>query len=96
MVEKKSATELKISGHPQLKGHKLFTAITRGRQQAPPQQFILTGTLTETRARRGPHIDALTTSVKCHVTGDDPRGCRAGLTGFEVATRKLSGLASIC
>lgn len=48
------------------------------------------------QARPGPHTDAPTTSFTCHVTGDDPRGCRAGLTGFEVATRKLSGLSSVC
>lgn len=81
---------------PHLKGHKVYVMITHSWQQAPPDQFILTGTLRETRARRGPHIDALTASFKCHVTAADPRGRRAGLTGLEDATHKLSGLSSIC
>lgn len=65
-------------------------AITLGWQRAPPEHINRDAT------RRGPHIDALTASFNCHVTGDDPRGCQAGLTGFEVATRRLSGLANIC
>lgn len=93
MVEKQSATGFltqKSSGHPQLKGHKLLE------RSHPAVSRLLQGTLTETRARRVAHILMPWSSFKCQVTGDDPWGCRAGLTGFEVATCKLSGLTSIC
>lgn len=70
----------KVRGHPPLRGHKRL-------QRSHPADV-----------RRPPTPPWPTYPRPHHIlhTSRDPRGCRAGLTGCEFATRKLSGLASVC